>query len=113
GNFDFAYNCVKWLNDSGKRRNVLFYDEGTIVHDFNVPVTNLPMPPISPLEAANHVIAALEEDDLFNKLILEQFSLRQIMSGWAVALTVALLVFVFYRLMRAGYHLDTQAPLLA
>jgi hypothetical protein len=112
GNFDFAYNCVKWLSDSDKRRNVLFFDEGTMVLDFTVPVTNLPMPPISPLEAANHVVAALEEDNLFNKLILEHFTLRQIASGWAVVLTALLMGFVFYRLMRSGYHLDTQVPLL-
>jgi hypothetical protein len=113
GNFDFAYNCVKWLNDSGKRRNVLFVDEGTIVQDFKVPPQNLPAPPISPVEAVDQVIVALEEHDLLNKLILEQFSLRRIMSGWAIALTVGLLLFGFYRLIRAGYHVDTQVPLVA
>jgi hypothetical protein len=113
GNFDFAYNCVKWLSDSGRRSNVLFVDDDTIVTDFKVPLTDIAVPPISPLDAANHVIAALEEDDLFNKLILEQFSLRQIISAWALVLTVGLLLYVFYRLIRGGYHIDTQAPLLA
>jgi hypothetical protein len=112
-NFEFACNCLKWLNNTGHRWDVLFVDEGTIVHDFKVPVTNLPMPPISPMAAADHVIAALEEDDLFNRLILEHFSLRQIVSAWAVVLTLMLLAFLFYRLMRSGHHVDTQAPLLA
>jgi hypothetical protein len=113
GNFDFAYNCVKWLSDSGKRHKVLFFDEGTPVDDFKVPITNVPVPPIPAMQAANHVVVALEQEDLFNKLILEQFSLRQIVSAWAVAVTVTLLLFVFYRLIRSGYHTDTQAPLLA
>jgi hypothetical protein len=113
GNFDFAYNSVKWLNDSGKRPNVLFVDEGTIVQDFTVPLTTLPAPPISPLDAADRVIAALEEENLLNKLILEHLSLPQIIRGWTVALTVGLMLYGFYRLIRAGYHVDTQAPLVA
>jgi hypothetical protein len=50
---------------------------------------------------------------VFNRLILEQFSLRQILSAGAVALTVILLVVLFYRLMRAGYHIETHVPLVA
>jgi hypothetical protein len=113
GNFDLAFECVEWLTEGGKRNRVLLIDEGRVIPDFTVPLQSVPDLPISPVELANSLIGALEDDNVFNKLILESFSLRQVMSGWVIALTVALILYGFYRVIRAGYHLEPGIPLVA
>src|SRR5262249_30110277 len=61
GNFQFAYNCLKWLREGpeGKRDRVLFADEGKVVTDFTVPLRTLPAGPISPVDMANRLIGAV------------------------------------------------------
>ena len=118
GNFDFAYNCINWLTNSGergreKRDRVLFIDEGRVEPSFEVPLQSIPDLPFSPVDAANQVIAAAEQDDLFNRVILENVSLRQVKSGWVLVLTVTLVAYGLYRLMKAGYHVDAKVPLVS
>lgn len=55
-NFQFAYNCVRWLTNDGERKYVLFVEEGKVQTKFDMPLYVLP-----PIEVP------LEE--ILNKLI--------------------------------------------
>src|SRR5205823_4874413 len=57
-NFDFAYNCVNWLTEQGKRHEVLFLEEGEIQKTFEIPLKEPPPPPIPPLKA---IVAAVDK----------------------------------------------------
>jgi hypothetical protein len=112
GNFEFAYQTIQWLREGGRDR-ALYLDEGQIVSDFSVPLQTLPDLPISPVELGNHLIAAMEDDDLFNRVLLENVSLDRIKKGWLLTLTVALAALAFYRFLHAGQSTDTRVPLLS
>jgi hypothetical protein len=117
GNFDFAYACVEWLRQrdgSGvKRDRAMFIDDGMVFSSFEVPVTLEPDAGPSPVELADQLIAQVEQDDLFNRLILQNIPLRRIVRGLVVIGTVLLLVLGLYRLIRAGYHLEPHVPLVS
>lgn len=72
-NFDFAYNCVNWLTQGGKRQEVLFLEEGEIQKTFEIPLRDPPAPPLPPLkaivEAVDKGLGELESDNWFNRLI--------------------------------------------
>jgi hypothetical protein len=116
GNFDFADNCVKWLmtskGDPGtKRTKVLFVDEGYVHQTFDVPLTIVPDLPHSPVDLVNHVITKLEDVDFFNSF-LERIGMDRIKSTVAIVLTIGLIVYCFYRLAKASYHLEPHVPLV-
>lgn len=117
GNFDFAYACVEWLRQrdgsGAKRDRAVFIDEGMVYSSFEVPVTLEPDAGPSPVELADQLIAQVQEDDLFNRLILQNIPLRRIVRGLVVIGTVLLLVLGLYRLIRVGYHLEPHVPLVS
>jgi hypothetical protein len=114
GNFEFAQNCVKWLmaGDSGtKRTKALFVDEGQIRQNFEVAVQHVPNSAISPVYLVNNVIAKMEDDNFFNRLILQRIPIGRIISALAIIVTIAMIVYGFYRLARGSYHLELKVPL--
>jgi hypothetical protein len=70
---------------------------------------------------ANQSIAKLEEDNFFNKLILNQLSddapdwvsRRKLLRAGALFLALLLLGYGSYRLVRTRHHLETDVPLFA
>jgi hypothetical protein len=81
GNIDFAYRCADWLltGPDGRRDRILFYEDGAVRIDFDIPLKSLPPPPLPPpdtllgmLDETVHAMeeegtfARLEEDDFFN-----------------------------------------------
>lgn len=123
-NFVFAYNCVEWLAQPGPRGRVLLVEEGTMVANFDVPLkdTDLPDIPLPPLEVVNKLLANLEDENVFNKLLISglgagdahplEKARRVMMQGWVISLTIALLVFGFYWLSRSRFHQDKEASVL-
>jgi hypothetical protein len=117
GNIAFAYGVVRWLTDDGRRKGVLFIDEGEIRTDFNVSL-DLPQPRVPPLEAlvplANEAIAKVEKENVINQMLLE-------MAGgpWTVLrtifflLTVCLLAFGLYRFMQARHRMEARPSVAA
>ncbi len=72
-NRDFAIKCVEWLTESGRRQNVLFYNEGRVQTHFDVPMKlpgDLPLPsPEALVSFFDQVMAGLEKENRFNNLI--------------------------------------------
>jgi hypothetical protein len=125
GNIDFTYNCIQWLTDNGKRKQVLFIEENTLQKSFEVPVKEMPPPPLPPPEALvpiiDETIKNLEEENVFNQVamnVLEDTLARQF-GAWlgpvealALLLTLSLLSFGMSRLMRARHRIEVGTPLL-
>jgi hypothetical protein len=129
-NVEFAFNCVSWLADGGRRDRVLFFEEGFVRTDFNVPLRNLRIPPeriLAELFARrNEVLAELqgaltraEEEDVLNRSLLGWFEARgmrphTVARRALVVLTLLLLLYGAYRVgVRARQRLDPTVPLLA
>ena len=73
-NLDFASNCVEWLTEKGRRKEVYFFDEGIPQQTFDLPLKEMPAPSLPPPEslvaAFDQVLAGLERENRFNELIL-------------------------------------------
>lgn len=110
-NFIFAFNSIQWLMENGKRKKVLFVDEGEIVSDLGVKFSSGMPPldlPVRPADLMNTIVAAAEEDDIFNRIILTLVPHKKILSAAAFLFTAAVLVFGFYRLTRARHRLSGE-----
>jgi hypothetical protein len=74
GNLDFGYRCADWLmarpGSVGRepRDQVLYYEDGTVKTDFNIPLKDLPMPPLPPPDTLMGILDelhAMEEEGTF------------------------------------------------
>jgi hypothetical protein len=128
GNVEFAYNCVRYLQD-GKRDRVLFLEDGVVQTRLAIPLKS---PRISPEELMSILYArrnellveaerwlARQEDDnnaLEGRLmaaIENRVGWMNVLFGLVVAATLAGLMFVAYRLgVRDRYGPDRSTPLL-
>jgi hypothetical protein len=114
-NFDFALRVMRWLKEPASPggpavRRVLFVDEGAVVTDFKVPLKESPGIPLPTADVVNQLLTGIENDDVLNRLVLKRFSMGQVLSGIALGLTAALLVFGGMRLSRAWHSVDPHAP---
>jgi hypothetical protein len=116
-NFDFAYNCVNWLTQGGKRKEVLFLEEGEIQQTFEIPLKEPPLPPLKAIvEAVDKGLGELERDNVFNRAI--QNAVKDFTSPadkWlrAVVLiaTAFLGMFALARLSQARHRPEKVVPL--
>jgi hypothetical protein len=104
-NFDFAIQCIRWLKD-GKRTNVLFLDEGYPVTDFEVPniIPDIPLPEVTKV---NQILAKLEQENLFNNLILGNDPDRRmgdIIRVLTIVITTAIIGLGCYRFLHARHR---------
>jgi hypothetical protein len=118
GNVEFTYNCLLWLRSGGNdpRDHVLFYDNGQIITNFNVPVRIPPLrlPEIEdPVALADEFITGLEDEDMHNRMLLTAISHDRLLKYVAIALTVVLALVGLTRLVRSRHRTDVAAPLLA
>jgi hypothetical protein len=145
-NLEFAANCLHWLRGGvstpmeaaraavkgpdalpqlmGQRTHVLFWDDGKVHKDFNVPLKKVSVPPTLPPEPAivaaiDKTIAKLEDEDYFNSELLAGLDdlaggRQRLLRSVVYLLTLAAFLFLAYRfLWRARYRPETAAPLLA
>jgi hypothetical protein len=115
-NIDFTYNCLDWLTAGDDRRDrVLFVEEGEVKTAFDIPLKEVPLP-IPPEEAlvplADNVLAQMEQEDAFNKLLLGLVPFETVWVALVLLLTALLTVYGFYRLSRSRHRVDLWAPLL-
>jgi hypothetical protein len=109
-NFLFTLNTVRWLTEGGRRKKVLFVEEGKVQTSFEVPLAKLPLPPLPRAEILNKLLHGLEEENQFNGLLMNNESrLRQ---GILLGCTLLLLLYGFRRVLRARHRLEPQLPLV-
>jgi hypothetical protein len=113
-NYGFTGNCVNWLTENGKRKRVLLLDEGEVVQSFVVPPGEVPgmtpkqlnRLPVPSAEVVNHLVRAWEDENIFNRLLLEHVPLSRILRGLVVALTALLVGYGLFRLWRARHDAE-------
>jgi hypothetical protein len=113
-NFDFAFQCIRWLKDGDKRTRVLFLDEGEPITDLKVPeaLDDIPMPSV---EILNRLLAKIEQEDLFNKLIRgpEGQRMGDILRVLTIVITTAVTGLGCYRFLHARHRHESGEPLFS
>jgi hypothetical protein len=109
-NWPFTWNCVYWLSNGGQRRYALLIEDGQVMSNFDVPLMQLPLPP---LWAIDLLLRKAEEENLFNRLILDHIPRERILRYLFLGASVLLVLYVLFRLVRAHHRGETPAPLVA
>jgi hypothetical protein len=108
-NFTFAWNCVEWLSEKGKRKYALLIEEGRVMKSFDVPLVQLPLPP---LKAISGIVRGLEEENFFNRLLLDNVPRALLLRYLFLGASGLLLFYGLHRLIRAHHRGETAAPRL-
>jgi hypothetical protein len=115
-NVAFATLCIDWLTESGKRDRVLFVEEGTVQTSFEVPLKELPPPPLPSLEqieeAAEQILLEMEEQDALHRILYDNVSGEGVLRSLLLMLSVGLLAYGMVRLLRGRHRIEPHAPLL-
>ena len=142
GNLEFTANCLHWLRGgvstptealrvlngpqaleqlTGQRNKVLFWDDGVIRTDLEVPLTRVPLEPSLPPEpvivaALDKTIANLEDNDYFNRKLLENMDdvsggHQRLLRYVVYLLTLAASLLVSYRFLWRGRYRPESAVL--
>jgi len=112
-NLAFACNCIRWLTEGGKRKHVLFLEEGTVQSTLDVPLKALPLPPIPPSRVVNKMLRGLEKERFFRKLFDTFFDRNGIQRALVLLASALLLVYGISRLLRSRHRIESTVPLLA
>lgn len=111
-NFVFAWNCIRWLTEGGKRKHVLFLEEGVIQTDFQPPLAQMPPIPLPTEQAINKLLRGLEEENFHNRLLLQPpLGWQTITQGLILALSVLLLALGLRRISQARWLPERGLPL--
>jgi hypothetical protein len=120
-NFKFAWNCIQWLKE-GKRRQVLFVVNDGIVPSLALPgliPPELPAPPLPSPELIENLLLSmqgrirdLEEEDVFNRYLVEAFGRESLLRFVLLVASLALLMYGSWRLVRARLWLEKNVPLV-
>jgi hypothetical protein len=118
GNLQFGFRVASWLNESGKRKKVLFIEDG--VPQTDVKLQALPTPPEIPKPSmnalvgkANEFLANLEYYDELNQFLADKFPPRWLIRWLLILLTILLVWYGFVRSRRGRHRVDPSEPLLA
>jgi hypothetical protein len=126
-NLDFAYRCADWLltrpgRQSGRRHTILYVEDRVPRDTFDIPLKNLPAPPIPPPETLMGLLdetvhrmeeegtfARMEQDNLHNRAVDDLMAALPIWDRtkpewklWTIAVIVASGALGFYGLARLG-----------
>jgi hypothetical protein len=110
-NIRFAYNIARWLKDD-RRTDVLLYYDGEIQSSFDVNLTYA-RPPFPPIEAlvplANQVIGEMEQEDLFNRMVLDAAGGHErILRGLMLVFTLGLIVQGGYWFLNSKFRTELR-----
>lgn len=119
-NLDFAYRCVDWLTEEGKRKEVLFLDESRIQDTFDIPLKELPPLPLDSIpiqiQEINNFLRGLEEENRFNYWLLALFDSmpkNKVFQFLLVVGSLGLAMLGLNRLSQARFRLEPGVPMLA
>jgi hypothetical protein len=121
GNLQFGFRVASWLNESGKRKKVLFIEDGVPQSGVKLEqLQALPTPPEIPKPSmnalvgkANEFLANLEYYDELNQFLADKFPPRWLIRWLLILLTVLLVWYGFVRSRRSRHRVDPSEPLLA
>ena len=118
GNIDFAYRCAEWLRGNDEPRDrCLYYEDGTVRPDFDIPLKPLPAPPIPSAEEVvpmlNQLLYDLEAENAFNDLLLGVIGEDNLWKGLAFLACTAVGGYGFVRLGLFRQKHETAVPSLA
>jgi hypothetical protein len=145
GNLEFAANCLHWLRGgvsslseamkvmnsprgtqalTGERNKLLFWDDGEVRTNFEVPLKSVPIGPPWGAEPAivaaiDQALARAEDQNSFNRHLLEEladqdWTMNKLGRAVLYLLTFALFLLLGYRFVwRERYRLDVTVPRLA
>jgi hypothetical protein len=107
-NLTFACNVLRWLSNNKQRKYCLFLEENQVFADFTVPIGE---PPLPTARIVNDLLRGLEEENFFNRLLLENVPKRPLLlrAVLLVAL-IGLTIFGLQRLLQARFHRDKAVP---
>jgi hypothetical protein len=115
-NYEFALNCVDWLTENGKRKEVLFIDNGRVIRDLFTTFIEEPSPPLPRIEdvvqAVNQGLDGIQQEDRFNDwlgTLAKDVPPRVVL----VIVTIALAALGLIRLGQAKYYSETGVPTLS
>lgn len=113
-NFAFAFNCLHWLTgaDQGQRKRVLFVEDGQVHSNFTVPLTEKMPLPLPPTRVMNDLLRGLEEENQFNRFLLEGLGRSRIVQIVFVLLSVALIGYGLRRLAVGRHRVELALPLV-
>lgn len=114
-NFDFAYNCIDWLTDSGQRKKVLLVEDGEVVSNFNVSFKPPPLPKLPSQEQivgqVNRMLVQLERENELNHLLLGMLGGHErVLRLLLLLATAGLLAYGMFRLVAARQRFDRSVP---
>jgi hypothetical protein len=110
-NFQFALNTIGWLAEGpkGARQYALFINQGQAVNSFTLPLSQMPVPPI---QVINRLIRGVEDENLLNRILLENVGRERILRGLLLIASALLLFHVARQIRKTRWRLDTRVPLL-
>jgi hypothetical protein len=119
-NYDFACNCIEWLQGPNKKTRCLFVEGGDVQMNFRLPTLSrhdnlLEWVIKAALIAERHgdrQVEKLEDDDFFNRLVQTRFSTRQIVRAVVIFMTLALVAVGFVRFVRGRARPDPARTLV-
>jgi hypothetical protein len=113
GNYEFGFNCLRWLRGNGRRPYALFIEEGKVQTSFQVPLAQLPPLPVPPMRVLDEALRGMEDENWFNQLLLENVSKESIVRVVLFVGSILLALFLLRRLFSARHNIDAWQPLLA
>jgi len=120
-NWLFALRVAKWLTESGKRKRILFIEDGVAQSGVKAEqLQALPIPPEIPkpsldalIGVGDRLLGDLEQEDVFNRFLVDKMPRPWLMRWLLILFTILLVYYGFSRSRRGRHRLETSAPLLA
>jgi hypothetical protein len=129
-NVEFTQNCLTYLSENGRRKRVLFVEDGTPSSELNLPLKNPNLPVGELLKQlwqrrrqvaveVDRAVARAEANNAHNHWLLDALARRRVHPPdlARIALVVGALLLLLYGVYRVGargrYQHDTAVPLVA
>ena len=108
-NATFTANTMRWLTDNKQRKYCLFFQDNKVVSKFDVPLFQ---PPIPDVHTINDLLRDMENENLFNRFVLDLVPKNRILRVLLGLTLFALPMYGLRRFARARYRQDYAVPLV-
>jgi hypothetical protein len=113
-NFAFTWNLIQWLAEGpkGPREHAVFIDQGQVVDQFALPLSKFGAVPIPPIQVINRMIRGLEDENVLNRMLIENVGKEPLLRGLLVLASLVVLILGARRIMQGRFRLDVRVPLV-